>query len=129
MTIVVLLTVPSLAQELKVLNSSSPGEIFEFKQYLERDTKNIVVFRSRHSSSCSELEEALVPLYRGRDDLVVRLVDVDRKGSTEIDWRSPLVRQFNLRTLPYVYIMDEQGTILSQGYQARKDILEMLDGL
>jgi hypothetical protein len=127
--ITLLLLVPLSAQEHKVLNSSYPGEPFEVKQYLERDTVNVVVFWSRHSPSCEKLDLALKRLHRGRDDLAVSLVDVDRKDSAEIDWRSPLVRQYNLRTLPYVYILDGQGAILSQGQEARKEILKMLDGL
>lgn len=124
-----LLLAPLSAQKHKVLNSSYPGEPFEVKQYLERDTINVVMFWSRHSPSSEELDQALNRLHRGRNDLVVSLVDVDRKDSNEIDWRSPLVRQYNLRVLPYVYILDGGGKTISEGYEARKQILEMLDGL
>jgi thioredoxin-related protein len=129
LVVILLLATSTFAQELKVLNRSFPGERFELEQYLDRDHLNIVVFRSRHSASCQKLEKALERLTRKRDDLVVGLVDVDRKDSVEIDWRSPLVRQFNLQTVPYVRVFDKRGQTVSEGYEARKEILKMLDAL
>ena len=64
---------------------------------------------------------------RRRRDLAISLVDVDRRGSQEIDWKSPLVRQYNLRLVPYVYLIDANGEPVVEGYEARKRILEWVE--
>lgn len=122
-----LLVVPTSAQDFRTLNSSQPGEPFDVKQYLRRGKTYIAVFRSAHSKDCLRLERALKDLSGKRRDLEVVLVDVDRKGSADIDWSSPLVRQYNLRALPYVYLIDDEGKTTSQGHSARKEILRMLE--
>tara|TARA_Y100000815_G_scaffold255204_1_gene261872 strand:- start:121 stop:525 length:405 start_codon:yes stop_codon:yes gene_type:complete len=124
---ILLLALPGSAQELKVLNRSNPGEHFEVKQYLTRDKLNVVVFYSSHSPACERLRESLEGLARRRRDLAFSLVDVDRRGSQDIDWKSPLVRQYNLKILPYVYIMDAAGESVVQGHEARKKILEWVE--
>ena len=121
---VLFLTLPSSAQDIKILNRSNPGEHFEVKQYLSRDKLNVVVFHSSHSPACQKLREPLEGLARRRRDLAISLVDVDRRGSQEIDWKSPLVRQYNLRLVPYVYIIDAEGNSVAEGHEARKKILE-----
>lgn len=127
LTAVLLLISTSPAQQLKTLNSSNPGEPFEVKQYLSREKLNVVVFYSAHSEPCRNLREALENLARRRRDLAISLVDVDRRGSQEIDWKSPLVRQYNLRLVPYVYLIDANGESLVEGYEARKRILEWVE--
>ena len=124
---VLFLALPGSAQDIKTLNRSNPGEHFEVKQYLSRDKLNVVVFYSSHSPACQDLRESLEGLARRRRDLAVSLVDVDRRGSQEIDWKSPLVRQYNLKLVPYVYIIDASGESVVEGYAARKKILEWLD--
>lgn len=121
------LTLPGSAQDIKILNRSNPGEHFEVKQYLSRDKLNVVVFYSSHSPACQKLRESLEGLARRRRDLVISLVDIDRRGSQEIDWRSPLVRQYNLKLVPYIYLIDASGESVVEGYQARKKILEWME--
>lgn len=121
---VLVLTLPGSAQDLKILNRSNPGEHFEVKQYLSRDKLNVVVFYSTHSPACRKLRESLEELARRRRDLAISLVDVDRRGSQEIDWKSPLVRQYNLKLVPYVYVIDATGDSVVEGYEARKKILD-----
>lgn len=122
-----LVTATGLAQDPKTLNSFNPGEIFELETYLKRDKVNIVVFWSRHSEPSRRLADSLNELAAKKSGLSVVLIDVDRKGSNEIDWRSPLVRQYNLKSLPYVQITDKEGQIVAEGYEARKKVLVMLD--
>jgi len=122
-----LLVLPGTAQELKVLNRSNPGEHFELARFLQQDKTNVVVFHSRHSAPSVSLARLLEELQPKRRDLTVSLVDVDRRESSEIDWRSPLVRQYNLRTLPYVMITDGRGQKIAEGHAARREILQWLD--
>lgn len=113
------------AQELRTLNSSSPGQRFEATDYLKRDKTNIVVFVSQQSEECQRFELNLKKLASA--DRVIGLVDIDRADKSDVDWKSPLVRQHNLRELPYVMIFDGNKELEAEGHEARKLILKWLD--
>lgn len=125
--VLALLCSSGLAQpSLKTLNRDSPGRRFELEDYLRGDRLNVIVFSSRHSSACREMMKKLSTLASQNAELNVSLIDIDRPGSQSIDWRSPLVRQFNLRTLPYIQVY--QGRELEyEGHPARKWLLKRWD--
>ena len=126
--IILLLAAPSSAQALPLLNRSSPGEPFEVKHYLDQRRLNLIVFYSAHCSASQELNSKLEQLAGQNKSLFIGLVNIDRKGAQEIDWKSPLARQYNLRVLPFVFILDKNKTTVAQGHEARKMVLELLDG-
>ena len=129
LTVVTLLLLSSvvLAQtSLKTLNGNAPGQRFELQDYLRTDSVNVVVFYSRYSPACQRVIAKLDRLAENNEALNITLVDIDRPDQQKIDWRSPLVRQFNLRTLPHVQVY--QGRQLeSEGYSARKWLLKRWD--
>ena len=57
--------------------------------------------------------------------LVIMKVNINRPGFQGIDWQSPVARQFELRTVPYLVLLDEQGKLIAEGQQA-KDMVEQL---
>lgn len=122
------LHLPSSAQSLTQLNRSSPGEQFEVKHYLDQRRLNLIVFYSAHCSASQNLTKTLELLAEKNTSIRIGLVNIDRKGAQEIDWKSPLSRQYNLRVLPYIYILDRNKTTVAQGHEARKMVLEFLDG-
>lgn len=98
------------------------------KHYLDERRLNLIVFYSVHCSASQDLTKKLELLAEKNKSIHIGLVNIDRKGAQEIDWKSPLVRQYNLRVLPFIYILDKNKTTVAQGHEARKMVLELLDG-
>ena len=63
---------------------------------------------------CSTLDNPLASLQAARDDLVLVMVDIDRKGATQIDWNSPVAMQFSLRRLPHFLVVGPDGRLLHE---------------
>ncbi len=61
---------------------------------------------------CSNLDNPLASLQAARDDLVVVMIDIDREGSTQIDWNSPVAMQFSIRRLPHFLVVGPDGHLL-----------------
>ena len=123
LSLALFLSIPTLAQQ--TWNARSPGQRFEILDNLRREGETVVVFSSQQSDECRRFIEQLKPLQR---ELDINFLQVDRPTADDIDWKSPLARQYNLRELPYV-IMYEGRDRVKEGHEARKALLTILDSL
>lgn len=95
----------------------SHGERIDLRDHLEPGKKVVFAFYSAFSPACpcepcGKLDNPLVMLDQAHDDVKVVLVDVDRPGQTGIDWSSPVVLQFGLRSLPHFKVYDGDGNLV-----------------
>ena len=67
----------------------------------------------------------LAELAKARQDLVVNQVNIDREGSTHIDWQSPLAQQYSVQFTPYYKIYNPNGKMIADGKDASPKIQEM----
>ncbi len=100
-------------------SSISPGEMIELREHLVPGKTVVVGFYSAYSPGCpcalcAALDNPLQAMDEARDDVVVILVDVNRPGVTGIDWHSPVVMQFGLRTLPHFMIFGPDGRMVAE---------------
>ena len=127
-TLCLFLLSPLLAEPAKVLNQSRPGEHFDVGYYLKKEKMNVVVYYSDRSAQSRAFLKKLEALAARDGELQVSLLDIDRKDTTAIDWRSPLAQDLNLKSVPYVMLYDGK-TPFKQGYEARKVLLNRADRL
>jgi hypothetical protein len=71
------------------------------------------------------LEPRLEQLTR-KTRLVIMKVNINRSRFQGIDWQSPVARQFELRTVPYLVLLDEQGKLIAEGQQAMDMVLKLM---
>ena len=69
----------------------------------------------------------LAELAKARQDLVVNQVNIDREGSTHIDWQSPLAQQYSVRFTPYYKIYDPNGKVIAKGEEAAQRVSKMVE--
>ena len=121
------LSVSAAAQsKLRTVNLGREGLPFEVSETLARGQITVVEFASRSCSSCRNLEEKLSQLQSASPKLAIRRVEIDRLGSQGVDWQSPLVRQYNLSSVPHFKIYDATGKLISEGEPARKQVIELM---
>ncbi len=111
---------------LRTLNSGREGQPFIVTDYLTRGKVTVVEFASKACPRCVALEEKLVILARKNDQIAVSRIDVDRPASRDIDWQSPLLRQYNITSLPHFKIYTASGKLLAEGEAARRMVSTML---
>jgi thiol-disulfide isomerase/thioredoxin len=114
------------ANRSQAVNAFNPGAEFSVEAHLQRGKTTIVDFYSEHCPPCRQISPLLKKLEKMRSDLAVVKVDIDRKGAGSIDWLSPLARQYDLQSVPYFRIYDQEGNLTKQGQEAYVAVLLML---
>ena len=71
----------------------------------------------------------LAELAKARQDLVVNQLNIDRAGSTHIDWQSPLAQQYKVQFTPYFKIYDPNGKLIAEGKDASPKVFEMAEAV
>ncbi len=111
---------------LKTINSGREGQPFTISDYLGRGKMTVLEFSSRSCPRCRALEEKLRELQAANSKIVISRLEIDRPGSTGIDWQSPLARQYNLTSVPHFKVYDSSGKLLVEGEPARKLVIRLL---
>ena len=121
------LTFAAAAQTgLKTVNSGREGQPFTISDYLARGKMTVVEFSSRSCPKCRALEEKLSALAAANTKIAISRLEIDRPGSTGIDWQSPQARQYNLTSVPHFKVCDASGKLLAEGEPARKLVIKLL---
>lgn len=109
------------------VNTDNPGKEAKIKNSIVYGKYTVMDFSSEHCPSCVELKPMLQRLLETRHDIVVRCFDVDRKGAEHIDWQSPLIKQYNIGSLPHLKIFNEKGNLVAEGKSAKEQIIQAIN--
>jgi len=117
----------SLARGLVVEgNKGREGENFDLGSVVSRGQFTLVDFWSPYCGPCLKLAPYMEKLAAKRPDLKVVKLNINRPGTQGIDWKSPLARQHNLKSIPYLVIFDKKGKQIANGQQAINMFLDWL---
>ena len=96
------------------------------KEMIVMGETNIVDLYSDYCSPCVEIAPYLKMLDARREDISWVKIDINRSGVTGIDWRSPVARQFKLKSIPHFIVVSPSGKLKFQGKKAYKFVLDQL---
>lgn len=99
----------------EAINTTTPGNRVDIESYLLKGKVNIVDFYSDYCAPCRKISPMLQQLDKKREDIVVITLDINRPGIEKIDWGSPLAQQFNIKSIPFFMIYNQQGKLMNQG--------------
>jgi thiol-disulfide isomerase/thioredoxin len=102
----------------------SHGEEVELADYLAKGKTTIFDFYSDGCGPCKAFAPRLEALAEKRDDIAVVVVDINRPGTSGIDWGSPVARKYKLESIPHLRVFGPDGKELARGDAAR----EMVEG-
>jgi thiol-disulfide isomerase/thioredoxin len=111
------------------LNDDKPGTSVDVQRYLVPGKYTIVFFFSRYDPTCQSLEPRLAQLSQVRPDLAVRTINVNRPEAQAVDWESPIVREWQISTLPYVQIYDPHQSLRAQGRPAYTQVTQWVQAM
>ena len=83
-------------------------------------------FYSDYCGPCRVISPKLEKLDEKRNDIVVVKIDINREGIRGIDWRSPVVAQYRIRSIPYFIIYNEMGRRTHEGRAASQKVYGLL---
>ncbi|MCP5103278.1 MAG: thioredoxin family protein [bacterium] len=106
--------------------SYRPGEEVDIERMLARNKITIFDFYSRYCGPCVKISPLLERLDRKRNDLVVVKIDINRPGVRGIDWKSPVIKQYGIRSIPYFIIYDDGGSRTHEGRAASGEVYQLL---
>jgi thiol-disulfide isomerase/thioredoxin len=96
----------------------SQGQEVKLADYLVPGKTTIFDFYSEYCPPCRAIAPRLEELHMARADIVVVKVDINRPGVKGIDWKSPVARQYSLRSIPHFKVYDPDGKLKAEGDEA-----------
>ncbi len=126
------LTAPALAQGRHAKGekplSISQGRTVELADFLVTGMTTIFDFTSEYCPPCRAYAEPLLALHQRASDLAVVKIDINRPEYHQIDWESPVARQFELsgKSFPHFKIYGPDGKLIAEGPPARQQVNQWL---
>jgi thiol-disulfide isomerase/thioredoxin len=102
------------------------GQEVDLKKYLVKGTITIFDFYSDYCPPCRALKPYLETLHEKREEIAVVVVDINRPGVQQIDWSSPVAKEFQLQSIPHLVIYNKDGELDSEGDEARSKVIAWL---
>lgn len=100
-------------------NVGREGQEFDISTLPVAGKYTILDFYSPFCPPCREIAPFLEKLAANRDDVVVFKLNINRPNVKGID-RSPLVYQYQIRSVPYFMIFNPQKKLIAKGPEARQ---------
>jgi thioredoxin len=110
---------PVTAGEVVFANRGREGQEINPNSFKVPGRPVLVDFYSAFCPPCLKLVPRLERL-ASKTNVVVMEVNINRPGIRGIDWQSPLARQFGLKSVPYLVLLDPQGKMIAEGQPARE---------
>jgi len=111
------------------LNADKPGTPVDVQRYVVPGKYTIVAYFSPYDAPSVTLEPRLLQLSQTRNDLAVRIVNINRPEVQSIDWQSPVIQDARIQTLPYFRIYDPALNLRAQGRPAYTQVEQWVKAL
>lgn len=111
---------------ISVINQAKPGYPVSLNPHLVKGRYTIVEFYSDHCPPCREIGPLLGRLVAGKENLVVRRIDIDRAGAMQIDWDSPVARKYSIQRVPTFRVYDPDCKLILQGEDAKNQVVKWM---
>lgn len=105
------------------------GNPVDLREYVVKGKTTIIEFFSPFCGPCKKIKPVVEAIARERDDVVARLVNINRPGAWGIDGGSPVARQYGVMGVPYFMVFGPDGELRSRGNQAYQEVLVMGNNL
>ncbi len=96
----------------------SNGQKVRLSDYLVPGKTTIFDFYSEYCPTCRSIAGDIEKLHMSREDLAVVLVNINRPGIKEIDWKSPVAKQYDLPSTPQLKVYGPDGKLVAEGKTA-----------
>ena len=103
-------------------NTGRGGETLEIRSLLSRDRTTAIDFYSPYCYPCMQMAPVMEKLAARMPEVQFVRLNINRATVQGIDWKSPLVQQYRIKSVPYFMIFDSRGQLVAEGTAARQMI-------
>jgi len=103
-------------------NAGRGGETLEIRSILSRDRTTAIDFYSPYCYPCMQMAPLMEKLAALMPEVQFVRLNINRPAVRGIDWQSPLVQQYHIKSVPYFMIFDPRGKVVAEGPAARQMI-------
>ncbi len=111
----------SNSENVKVITH---GQTIDIEDFVEPGVYTVFDFYSEYCPPCVQFKPTVEELAEVSDEIVLRVVDINREGHRGIDWKSPVAVQYGMNSIPHFKIYDKEGNKMLEGNDARKWVQE-----
>ncbi len=83
------------------------GARIELRELAEPGKVTIVDFFADWCAPCRRISPVLESMAKSQEDVILRKVDI-------VNWQTPVVRQHNISSIPYIIVLDRNGRLVGQ---------------
>ncbi len=116
---------PPLAAVMEITR----GQQVELLDFVEPGYYTVFDFYSEYCPPCVALKPTVEELAEVSDEIVLRVVNINREGHKGIDWKSPVAVQYGMNSIPHFKVYDKDGTLMLEGNAARRWVAEKANKL
>ena len=102
------------------------GEEIDIKKHMVEGKTVIFDFFSPFCPPCVRIKPYLKKLNENGGDVVVKFINLNRDGVQGIDWKSPVVKQYQVSSVPHFKIYDGSGNLVAEGEEAYGKVMEYI---
>lgn len=96
----------------------SNGQKVQLADFMVPGKTTVFDFYSGYCPTCRSIAGDMEKLHESREDIAVVLVNINRPGVKEIDWKSPVSRQYDLPSTPQLKVYGPDGKLVAEGRAA-----------
>ena len=104
---------PAAVPDVATINE--PGQPVEIAAHLVPGQFTIIDVYSPYCGPCMRAAPKLERFAVENPRIVLRKVDINRPGVRGIDWRSPVVQQLGIRSVPHIVVYGPAGDVVAEG--------------
>jgi thioredoxin len=105
---------------------SMGGQEVQLADYLVPGKTTIFDFYSQFCPPCRAIAPMVKKLHEVRSDIAVVEIDINRPGLKEIDWESPVAKEFQLDSIPHFKVYGADGKLVAEGDDARAVVMNWI---
>jgi len=90
------------------------GREVDLKDFLVPGMITVFDFTSEYCPPCRAYADPLLKLHQRRTDIAVVKVDINRPEIHQIDWDSPVARQYEMHSIPHFKIYGPDGKVIAE---------------
>jgi thiol-disulfide isomerase/thioredoxin len=107
--------------------SISQGQEVKLEEFLVPGKVTLFIFTSEYCPPCRAYAEPLLLLHEQRTNVAVVKVDINRSEVHQIDWQSPVAKEFDLHSIPHFRIFGPDGKMIADDNDDSRAARAMVD--
>jgi thiol-disulfide isomerase/thioredoxin len=115
--------------QLYTANKKDPGAEVNLSKVLSKEYPTVLFIHSNYCGPCKVMYPHIKRLAQTKKDIKIVDVLLDKKGDGGIGWNSAAAKQFDVHSVPYYIIYNQDGTVAARDKRAADQVISWINEL